>query len=402
MDDDAGVGLLVALLFPARDVTVADGGDADGGHDETSQQGHTQVRPTELRIAHRRGDEREREEKTVEERTLGRRVRRRQERAGEGSTMRFERALLAREPVEPRRCPRIRHEVAHALAQAGDPGQGSWRARCYLPSMRVAGAALLVVIGGMAACGFTGEGTAVPGAGGPEGTSGATLDAGTDAAPDDVILEGGPGGDGAVEAGVDASACRPVAFDGFAGAGWELLESASVNGAGHAVLTTADNGSSAGAIWWRTPITFGRSLHVELSYTFDLAAGAEGDGLTVAWIPTTTKYVMGPQGQSYGICNAGLSGVAAAVDTRDDQLVIVGDISVCETNTNTVTATLLASRKMTVDLTPTLLTVTLDTGTTLTRNVNVSTTGYLGFTAATGVLGETGHEITGASAQICP
>jgi hypothetical protein len=201
--------------------------------------------------------------------------------------------------------------------------------------MRVGGTALLLVLGTIGACGFSGEGTAglVGGAGAPDASAGRATDGGNaDGQPGDASLEGGPGAEGGADAPLDASGCVAVPLDAFSTASWDRLDSASVNGAGHAVLTLKDQGSNAGAIWWKAPISFGRSLRVVVDYTFDLSSDDEGDGLTMAWIPTTKPYEIGPQGQSYGICNAGLGGVAAAVDTRDDQLVIVNEIRDCQTS----------------------------------------------------------------------
>lgn len=290
------------------------------------------------------------------------------------------------------------------LAQRLEAGQPRTR---YLLFMRWWGAsrtfAVACASAGMVACGFTGEGTGDRASSTPAGAAGVSPEGGSDGGgTGDVFLDGGVGADAFVEGGGDASGCVAVPLDAFASGSWDRLESASIDGSGRAVLTTASSGSSAGAICWKAPITFTGRLHVVLDYAFDLSAGAQGDGLTVAWIPTTKKYVIGPQGQSYGICNAGLAGVAASVDTRDDQLVMVGDISVCETNTNVTTSTLLTSRRITVDITPTQLTATLDTGITLTRTKSLPTTGYLGFTAATGTTGETGHVLTAVSASVCP
>jgi hypothetical protein len=51
-----------------------------------------------------------------------------------------------------------------------------------------------------------------------------------------------------------------------------------------------------------------------------------------------------PQGQSYGICNAGLLGSAVAVDTRDDQFVVVSPIVNCDTTGVVTVSTLLTAR----------------------------------------------------------
>jgi hypothetical protein len=111
-----------------------------------------------------------------------------------------------------------------------------------------------------------------------------------------------------------------------------------------------------------------------------------GDGITVAWIPSTQPYAVGPQGQSYGICNAGLAGSAVVVDTRDNQFVVVSPVASCDTNGVITVSTLPMAKKVTVDITTTGIKATL---------------GYLGFTAATGN-GFTSHTVTGVSASLCP
>jgi hypothetical protein len=135
---------------------------------------------------------------------------------------------------------------------------------------------------------------------------------------------------------------------------------------------------------------------------FSLAMGSTpGDGITVAWIPTTKPYTVGPEGQSYGICNAGLAGSAVAVDTRDNQFVVVSPISNCDTNGVITVATLPSAKKVTVDITTANIKASLDVGAAIQRATISPTTGYLGFTAAT-ANGFTSHIVTGVSASICP
>jgi hypothetical protein len=265
-------------------------------------------------------------------------------------------------------------------------------------------AALIAVV----ACGFDGEGgrdgATMPGAttfdagaaaDGPDPSAdGAVVDAGDPDGTTQLLLDDG-GGDG----GLDAAACTPVPLDAFGSAGWALLGSAMVNGS-QVQLTPLNSGGSAGALWWKTPLTFSGSLHVVLDFTFALGTTA-GDGITVAWIPTTKTYAVGPEGQSYGICNAGLAGSAVAVDTRDNQFVVVSPISNCNTNGVITVSTVPTSKKVTVDIRATGIKATLDTGVAIGRAVTSPTTGYLGFTAATGN-GFTSHTVTGVSASLCP
>ena len=59
------------------------------------------------------------------------------------------------------------------------------------------------------------------------------------------------------------------------------------------------------------------------------------------------------------------------------------------------------AKKVTVDITTADIKATLDTGIAIVRAVTSPTTGYLGFTAATGN-GFTSHTVTGVSASSCP
>jgi len=261
-----------------------------------------------------------------------------------------------------------------------------------------------------AACGFTGEGGADDGSptssdatssdvtstdGMTSGQDGLFVDAPDPSdGPTQVALD-----DGGSDAGIDAAACTPVPLDAFGSGNWALLGSAMVNGT-QVRLTPLNMGGSAGALWWKTALTFSGRLHVVLDFSFAMGSTA-GDGITVAWIPTTKIYTVGPEGQSYGICNAGLAGSAVAVDTRDNQFIVVSPISNCDTTGVMTVATLPMAKKVTVDITTTGIKATLDTGAAISRNVTSPSTGYLGFTAATGN-GFTSHVVTAVSASICP
>ena len=107
------------------------------------------------------------------------------------------------------------------------------------------------------------------------------------------------------------------------------------------------------------------------------------------------------QGQSYGICNAMLQGSAVAVDTRDNQFVLVSPISNCDTTGIVTVSSLLTAKKVTVDITAAAIKASLDTGITIQRNVSSPTTGYLDITAATGG-GFTSHSVMSVSAPLCP
>ena len=64
-------------------------------------------------------------------------------------------------------------------------------------------------------------------------------------------------------------------------------------------------------------------------------------------------------------------------------------------------SSLLTAKKVTVDITAAAIKASLDTGITIQRNVSNPTTGYLGFTAATGG-GFTSHSVIRVSASLCP
>ncbi len=205
--------------------------------------------------------------------------------------------------------------------------------------------------------------------------------------------------DGGADAGVDAAACTPVALSAFTSADWALLGSATVSGT-PVNLTPQNNGGSAGALWWKAPLTFTGRLHVVLDFSFAMGTTA-GDGMTVAWISASKMYTLGPQAQSFAICNAGLAGSAVALNTRDNHFVVVSPILGCNTNGFVQDSTLPAAKKVTVDITATDIKASLDNGITIQRSVSSPTTGYLGFTAATGN-GFTRPTVNAVTASICP
>ncbi len=271
-----------------------------------------------------------------------------------------------------------------------------------LRTLAPATAATLAAMIAAVACGFTGGGTGALATGAPfDATTSDVIAAGAlvDAAdPSDgatqLVFD-----DGGADADVDAAACTPVPLDALTSASWALLGSATISGSS-VRLTPQDMGSTSGAVWWKTPITFTGRLHVVLDFSFALGS-KQGDGITVAWIPVTKPYTLGPQGQSYGTCNAGLQGSAVAVDTRDNQFVVVSPIVNCDTSGVVTVSSLPTAKKVTVDITPAAIKASLDTGTTIQRSVTSPTTGYLGFTAATGG-GFTGHSVVAVSASSCP
>jgi hypothetical protein len=252
----------------------------------------------------------------------------------------------------------------------------------------------------MAACGFDGVGGRIDaGADGPgsarAGDGGAPTDAGEESSTE-LFLDSG------VDAAFDAAACNSIALDPLGTGSWELLGSAKVI-AGQVHLTTANSGGSAGALWWKTPLTFSGRLHVVVDFAYVLATGAQGNGLTVSWLPTTSPYELGLQAGSYGICNVGLDGVAAAIDTLENKLVMVASVKNCDTRSLLV-ATIPQLTQMAVDITQTSITATVGVTApiTVSRPATSPSTGYLGFTASTGTIGHTGHILTAVHAFDCP
>lgn len=250
----------------------------------------------------------------------------------------------------------------------------------------------------LAACGFSGVGAGAPSAG-VDGAPPSSLDRG----------DGGGGADGSTEvlldgSAFDASACTTVIDDAFASppGNWDALDDADL-AVGGAQLTVANGGGQAGAIWWKSPITFGSRLSITIDIALDLATGSQGDGIAVGWVPTTTTYVIGPQGQSFGLCSAGMAGVGATFDTRDNQLAVLSSISgSCGTSGGVVTfGALLAAKRFVLEITPATLTLTTDNGGTVQRAQVSPTTGQLGITAATGG-SDTGHAIKAVNVVSCP
>ena len=251
----------------------------------------------------------------------------------------------------------------------------------------------------VAACGFSGAGAGDV-SGGPDGASPSSPDGegGTKDGSTEVFLDSG------VEAAVDAPGCTTLIDDAFVSppGNWDALGDANIMSA-RAQLTAADNGGQSGAIWWKSPLAFGSRLTVTVDIALDLSTGNEGDGIAVGWVPTTTPYVIGPQGQSFGLCSAGMAGVGATFDTRDNQLAVLSAIdSSCGTSGGVVGfPALLAAKRFVLEITPTTLTLTTDNGGTVQRAQASATTGQLGITAATGS-NQTGHAIKAVKVVSCP
>ena len=231
---------------------------------------------------------------------------------------------------------------------------------------------------------------ATPQGDGAAAADGGTLDAAADAPADGpLVTEGGDG-------------CTLLIDDTFTtqSPSWDLLSSASF-GVGHVELTPNDDGGHAGAIWWKMPLTFSGVLRAEVDFTVDSSGVTAGHGLAIAWVASTTPYVIGELGQNFGICNGGLAGVAVAADSRDDQLLAMSSVSgACGTNNGVWTATVGAGGTLKMELRTNSLTATLGT-TTGTRAVSVSNTGYLGITASTGGDSQSSHVVAAVRVRSC-
>jgi len=270
--------------------------------------------------------------------------------------------------------------------------------------MRKVGVFVLPWLAGLAACGFSGIGSGGPSGGLDGGPPPSSIDGGGGGADGstEVFLDGSA--DAVADAGADASGCTAVIDDAFASppGNWDALDDATIS-SGRAQLTVANGGGQSGAIWWKSPLAFGSRLIVTVDIALDLATGNQGDGIAVGWVPTTTTYVIGPQGQSFGLCSAGMAGVGATFDTRDNQLAVLSSISgSCGTSGGVVTfAALLAAKRFVLEITPTTLTLTTDNGGSVQRAQVSPTTGQLGITAATGA-SQTGHAIKAVKVLSCP
>jgi len=270
--------------------------------------------------------------------------------------------------------------------------------------MRRLAVVLLPSVAALVACGFSGVGSG-PASGGLDGAPPPSVDGGDGGgagASTEVFLDGSA--EASADGGFDASGCTTVIDDVFASppGNWDVLDDATLT-IGSAQLTVANAGGQAGAIWWKSPIAFGSRLIITVDFALALATGTQGDGIAVGWVPTTTPYVIGPQGQSFGLCSAGMAGVGATFDTRDNQLAVLSSISgSCGTSGGVVTfATLLAARRFVLEITPATLTLTTDNGGMVQRAQASPTTGQLGITAATGAT-DTGHEIKAVKVVRCP
>ena len=264
----------------------------------------------------------------------------------------------------------------------------------------------VAALAALAACGFSGAGSG----GSSSGADGAapSLDGGGGGgdASSPPLLDGGSDSTVTpVDPGFDSSMCATVIDDAFANPPgmWAALGEASI-GVGRAQLTTRDSGGQAGAIWWPNDLTFGSRLVIAVDIALDLALqNNQGDGIAVGWIPAGTTPLLGSEAQSFGLCGAGMAGVGAALDTRDDALLLMsGFTSTCLTTGGVASlTTLLAAKRFTFEITPTKLTLTTDNGGMVTRTLSNATMGRLGITAATGG-SQTGHAITHVNVVSCP
>jgi hypothetical protein len=263
---------------------------------------------------------------------------------------------------------------------------------------RIAGALLVAA----SACGIDAVGSREIGASGEDGGVG-------DAAPtlDDVSapMPIDAGSLDASDGAPDATTCTVVIDDAFgaSSAGWQLHGSAAY-GAGRVDLT-ADLTSQAGAMFWPAPLSFGTNLSVEVDYSIVASDGIRAEGLTVAWLDTSTPYVLGPIGGGLALCGMGLSGTAITLDSRDSRLVTLSSIDgACGTSGAITIADVAAASKVVVDIRADRLEGTLATGQTTMRLRANPTTGFFGLTASTGSSGSNSraqHAITRVKVTSC-
>jgi hypothetical protein len=250
--------------------------------------------------------------------------------------------------------------------------------------------ALIVLVVLSAACGLS-----VVGA-----PSGSAPDSGADGgARPDAAGDGSSGADGSAQQ-LDGGACTVLIDDSFSNedARWEKFGEATFE-TDQVRLTPRDNGGTAGAIWWRDPLTFTGSLHVELRITVGSYEVTPGDGIALGWV--STPYHLGLQGQSFGLCSVSITGVGVAADTRDSDLLLIDAIgSSCQTTGGVIGATIANDSQMVVDIRADGLTASLN-GAMGSRPATIPKTGWIGITASTGG-GESAHIVKSVRVTSCP
>lgn len=266
--------------------------------------------------------------------------------------------------------------------------------------------AFLSISAALAACGINVVGldlepTPAPGDGGPTVTlpDGARIPAESGVVPNDagdgtVTPEGGPplthvdAGD----SGAPFTKCEDVISTDFAtlDARWKLTGAKYQNG--RVELTTEGESGHAGGLWWSEPIVFGSTLTATFHYQ-QVQSNAQqqfGVGIGIGWVANNSTWKVGDAFSNVGICNSGLSGVAATLRFQGNsgRLDSVSSIATnCGTNGGySDTAIPFGSGTLVLKLTPGRVEATTIAHTDPVDMV-VSTTGYVGFTAATGSTG---------------
>ena len=220
----------------------------------------------------------------------------------------------------------------------------------------------------------------------------------------DVLVDGAPPLDASNDAPNEGGDnCTVLVADSFAAVSpsWEALADATFS-PGQVELTPRDMGARAGAIWWKSPLTFSGTLRVEVDFKTDSMGTMPGHGLAVAWIATSTPYAIGDNGQSFGLCNAGLAGVAVAADGRDSQLLAMNSVDGdCGTGGGVWPAMIGAGGKLVMELRTDSLMARYGAATGM-RSVTAPITGYFGITAATGGSSQASHAVTSVRVSSCP
>jgi len=229
--------------------------------------------------------------------------------------------------------------------------------------------------------------------GAPDVVDGAVPDDAPSDAPADAPVPPGDGGDGCTVLLEDTFTTQSLSWDALGSAGF---------GPGQVELTPGSQGVRAGAIWWKVPLTFAGTLRAEVELAIDSNGTLPGHGIAIGWIAATSAYVIGQSGQSFGLCNGGLVGVAVAVDERDDQLLAMDAMGAeCSTNGGAWPAVVGSSGTLVMEMKADSLTARFGT-TSGTRAVTASKTGYFGITAATGGPNQSEHVITSVRVTSCP
>lgn len=199
--------------------------------------------------------------------------------------------------------------------------------------------------------------------------------------------------DGRVFTTGDGGICQILIDDSFTNnplGSWTTLGVASFGtSVGSAVLVPkGGNTDSAGAIWWKTPLTFTGRLRAIVDFAIDADGVTSGDGIAVAWVSTAKPPQLGDPRLNFGICSSTLDGAAVAAESKESnqKLLVMSSVSgICGTNNGVFGGTVTNATSLEVIVQTGSLSGALSNGLKGSRSdVTLPKTGYFGISASTG------------------